>query len=58
MPVIDGASPNEIRDPQIREEIKRAFVWLGMASGIALLVLAVGGLIWMRKMAAAKPAQA
>ncbi|MFM2144114.1 MAG: hypothetical protein RLZZ476_2658, partial [Verrucomicrobiota bacterium] len=26
--------------------------------GIALLVLAVGGLIWMRKMAAAKPAQA
>ena len=45
VPVVDGASPNEIRDPQVREEIKRAFVWLGMASGIALVVLLVQPLL-------------
>ncbi len=45
VPVIEGASPNEVRDPLIREEIKRAFVWLGMASGIALLVLLVQPLL-------------
>nr|WP_326525722.1 AI-2E family transporter [Sphingomonas sp.] len=45
MPVIDGASPNEVRDPATREEIKRAAVWLGMASGLALVVLLIQPLL-------------
>ena len=39
--VVSGASPNEVRDPEARREIKRAFVWLGMASAIALVVLLI-----------------
>jgi predicted PurR-regulated permease PerM len=45
VPVIDGASPNEVRDPQTRDDIRRAFVWLGMASAIALVVLLVQPLL-------------
>ncbi|URW74970.1 AI-2E family transporter [Sphingomonas donggukensis] len=45
VPVIEDASPNEIRDPQVREEIKRAAVWLGMASAIALVVLLIQPLL-------------
>jgi predicted PurR-regulated permease PerM len=45
VPVIDGASPNEVRDPQTRAEIRRAAVWLGMASAIALVVLLIQPLL-------------
>ncbi|MES2339957.1 MAG: AI-2E family transporter [Pseudomonadota bacterium] len=45
VPVIEGASPNEIRDPAVREEIKRAAVWIGMASAVALAVLLVQPLL-------------
>ena len=45
VPVMTGASPSEVGDPLIRTEIKRAFVWLGMASGIALIVLLVQPLL-------------
>ena len=43
--VVGGASPNEVRDPATRHEIKRAAVWLGMASAIALVVLLVQPLL-------------
>lgn len=43
--VIEGASPHEVRDPATRREIKRAAVWLGMASAIALVVLLVQPLL-------------
>ncbi|SOB79617.1 Predicted PurR-regulated permease PerM [Sphingomonas guangdongensis] len=43
--VIDDASPNEVRDPATRREIRRAAVWLGMASGIALVVLLIQPLL-------------
>jgi len=43
--VIDGASPNEIRDPGTRREIRRAAVWLGMACLIALVVLLIQPLL-------------
>jgi predicted PurR-regulated permease PerM len=34
-------SPNEMRDPEMRRELKRASVWLGLACAIALLVLLI-----------------
>jgi predicted PurR-regulated permease PerM len=43
--VVGGASPHEVRDPATRREIKRAAVWLGMACGIALVVLLVQPLL-------------
>lgn len=43
--VVEGASPSEVRDPATRREIKRAAVWLGMASAIALVVLLVQPLL-------------
>ena len=43
--VVEGASPHEVRDPATRREIKRAAVWLGMASAIALVVLLVQPLL-------------
>lgn len=43
--VVAGASPHEVRDPATRDEIRRAAVWLGMASGIALIVLLVQPLL-------------
>ncbi|WP_066775050.1 AI-2E family transporter [Sphingomonas sp. CCH5-D11] len=43
--IVEGASPNEVRDPATRREIKRAAVWLGMASAIALIVLLVQPLL-------------
>jgi predicted PurR-regulated permease PerM len=30
--------PNELRDPVIREELKRAVVWVGVVGGVALVV--------------------
>ena len=43
--VIEGASPNEVRDPATRREIRRAAVWLGMACAIALVVLLIQPLL-------------
>lgn len=43
--VIDDASPNEVRDPETRREIKRAAVWVGMISGAALVVLLIQPLL-------------
>lgn len=43
--VVTGASPHEVRDPATRREIKRAAVWLGLASAIALVVLLVQPLL-------------
>lgn len=43
--VIAGASPHEIRNPETRNEIRRAAVWLGMACAIALVVLLVQPLL-------------
>ncbi|QNE32726.1 AI-2E family transporter [Sphingomonas sp. NBWT7] len=43
--VVDGASPHEVRDAGTRHEIRRAAVWLGMASAIALVVLLVQPLL-------------
>ena len=43
--VVEGASPHEVRDPATRREIRRAEVWLGMASAIALVVLLVQPLL-------------
>ena len=43
--VVSGASPNEVRDPEMRDEIKRAAVWLGLACAIALVVLLIQPLL-------------
>lgn len=43
--VLTGASPHEIRSPEVRHEIRRAAIWLGMASLIALVVLLVQPLL-------------
>lgn len=39
--VVQGASPNEVRDPLVREELKRARVWLMVVAGAALVVLLI-----------------
>ena len=43
--VVEGASPNEVRDPIARQEIKKATVWLGMIAAMALVVLLVQPLL-------------
>jgi len=43
--VLEGASPNEVRNPETRREIRRAAVWLGMASAIVLVALLVQPLL-------------
>ena len=43
--IVSGASPNEVRDPAVRAELKRASVWLGLACAIALIVLLVQPLL-------------
>ncbi|MDQ2893258.1 MAG: AI-2E family transporter [Pseudomonadota bacterium] len=43
--LVQAPSPNEMRDPIVRQELKRAAVWLGMASAIALAVLLVQPLL-------------
>ncbi|GAA0679330.1 putative PurR-regulated permease PerM [Sphingomonas insulae] len=45
VPRVQDASPNELRDPFIRQELKRASVWLGLAGGIALAVILVQPLL-------------
>ncbi|MCU6454597.1 AI-2E family transporter [Sphingomonas sp. A2-49] len=42
---VQEASPNELRDPFIRQELKRATVWLGLACTIALAVILVQPLL-------------
>ncbi|WP_420822345.1 AI-2E family transporter [Sphingomonas aracearum] len=42
---VTEASPNELRDPFVRQELKRASIWLGLASAIALAVLLVQPLL-------------
>lgn len=51
-PNTERPGPTELRDPQLRQEAKKAAVWLGMAAALALIVLLaqpllliVGGLI-------------
>ncbi|WP_333574237.1 AI-2E family transporter [Sphingomonas sp.] len=43
--VVREPGPNEFRDPATRAEFKKAAVWLGMAVGIALVVLLVQPLL-------------
>lgn len=50
---VEERGPTEMRDPLIREELKRAGVWLGLALAIALiaflsqpLLLIIGGLVF------------
>ena len=43
--IVQEPSPNELRDPLVRTELKRASVWLGLACAIALAVLLVQPLL-------------
>ncbi len=50
---IEAPGPNELRDPIVREELKRAGVWIGMVVGVMLtwvliqpLLLIVGGVVF------------
>ncbi len=39
--VVQGASPNEVSDPLMRQELRRAAVWLGLVAAMALVVLLI-----------------
>ncbi|WP_375288819.1 AI-2E family transporter [Sphingomonas sp.] len=43
--VVQGASPNEVRNPETRAEMRRAAVWIGMVCAVALVVLLVQPLL-------------
>lgn len=43
--IVEGPGPNELRDPIIRQELKRAGVWLGLAAAMALVVLLIQPLL-------------
>lgn len=43
--VVSGPGPNELRDPLVRHELKRASVWLGLAAAMALVVLLIQPLL-------------
>ena len=43
--VVQGASPNEVRDPETRAEMRRAAVWIGMVCAVALVVLLIQPLL-------------
>ncbi len=50
---IEAPGPNELRDPLVREELKRAAVWIGMAVAVVLvwvlaqpLLLIIGGIVF------------
>ena len=43
--LVSEASPGELRDPAMRREVKRAAIWIGMASGVALVVLLIQPLL-------------
>lgn len=42
---VNEPGPNELRDPFIRQELKRAGVWLGLAAAMALVVLLIQPLL-------------
>jgi len=42
---LTAPGPNELRDPFVRRELKRATIWLGLACGIALVVLLIQPLL-------------
>ncbi|MBX9814876.1 MAG: AI-2E family transporter [Proteobacteria bacterium SG_bin5] len=43
--LVEGPGPNELRDPLVRRELKKASVWLGLAALIALVVLLIQPLL-------------
>lgn len=43
--VVQEPGPNEMRDPAMRAELRRASVWFGLAIGVALVVLLVQPLL-------------
>ena len=43
--LVSEPAPNELRDPFVRQELKRATIWLGLAGAIALVVLLVQPLL-------------
>lgn len=43
--VVQGPAPNELRDPLVRRELKKAGVWIGLACAVALLVLLIQPLL-------------
>ncbi|PXA99457.1 AI-2E family transporter [Nostoc sp. 3335mG] len=43
--IVHEPGPNELRDPVVRAELRRASVWFGLAIGIALIVLLIQPLL-------------
>lgn len=43
--VVSEPGPNELRDPFVRKELKRATIWLGLAATMALVVLLIQPLL-------------
>jgi predicted PurR-regulated permease PerM len=43
--IVQEPGPNELRDPLVRAELKRASVWFGLAIGVALIVLLIQPLL-------------
>lgn len=43
--LVQDAAPNELRDPLVRMELKRASVWFGLAIAVALIVLLIQPLL-------------
>lgn len=43
--LVQEAAPNELRDPLVRMELKRASVWFGLAIAVALVVLLIQPLL-------------
>ena len=43
--LVQEAAPNELRDPLVRMELKRASVWFGLAVAVALVVLLIQPLL-------------
>jgi len=43
--LVASPSPNEMRDPAMRRELKRASVWIGLACAVALIVLLIQPLL-------------
>jgi predicted PurR-regulated permease PerM len=43
--VVQGPSPNEMRDPLVRRELKKASVWIGLVCAVALIVLLIQPLL-------------
>ena len=39
--LVDEPSPNELRDPLVRQELRRAGIWFGCAVAVALVVLLI-----------------